>query len=186
MFDVDQIEIVPTLPNGVIHMTRYWDKAGTSKLKAKGKGAHTAGVKMGYVSQGPNKGKFIILDSVRGQWGSSAREQVIRNTAAADGKPTTIWVEQEPGSGGKESAENTVRNLAGYKIKTECPSGDKVVRAEPLSDQVAVGNVIVLKGLWNKEYLDEMRSFPAGRKDQIDGSSGAFNKMPKDKGGYTW
>lgn len=186
MFDVDMIEVVPVLPNGVVDMIRYWDKAGTSKLKAKGKGANTAGVKIGRVTQGPYKGKFIILDAVVGQWGSTAREQVIRNTAAADGKPTTIWVEQEPGSGGKESAENTIRSLAGYRVKAECPSGDKVVRAEPLADQVAVGNVIMLAGSWNKPYLDEMRVFPAGRKDRIDASSGGFNKLAKAGGGYTW
>jgi hypothetical protein len=27
-----------------------------------------------------------------------------------------VVVEQEPGSGGKESAENTIRNLAGFKV----------------------------------------------------------------------
>jgi predicted phage terminase large subunit-like protein len=186
MFDVDMIEIVDALPNGVVHMTRYWDKAGTSKLKAKTKTANTAGVKMGVVTQGPYKGKFIILDAIAGQWGSTAREQVIRNTAKADGKITTIWVEQEPGSGGMESAENTIRSLAGYRVKAERPSGDKVLRAEPMADQVAVGNVIILRGPWNKPYLDEMRSFPAGKKDRIDASSGAFNKLPKERGGYTW
>jgi predicted phage terminase large subunit-like protein len=186
MFDADMIEIVDALPNGVVHMTRYWDKAGTSKLKAKGTGANTAGVKMGVVTQGPYKGKFIILDAVVGQWGATARETVIQNTAKADGKTTKVWVEQEPGSGGKESAEATIRNLAGYRAEAERPSGDKVLRAEPMASQVEVGNFIMLKGPWNKPYLDEMRSFPAGKKDRIDASSGAFNKLPKERGGYTW
>jgi predicted phage terminase large subunit-like protein len=186
MFDIDMIEVVPELPNGVVDMIRYWDKAGTGRDKAKGKGAHTAGVKMGRVTQGPYKGKFIILDVVRGQWGSTARETVIKNTAVSDGKATMIWIEQEPGSGGKESAEGTIRNLAGYRVQAECPTGDKVVRAEPLANQVKVGNVIMLKGPWNKPFIDEGRTFPAGRKDQIDGGSGAFNKLSKVKGGYTW
>lgn len=186
MFDVDKIETVPTLPSGVTGMIRYWDKAGTSSKKAKGRGAYTAGVKMGRISLGPYKGKFIVLDVVRGQWSSTEREAVIRNTASADGKVTTVWVEQEPGSGGKESAENTVRNLAGYAVKTECPTGDKVVRAEPLADQVVVGNVIMLAGPWNKAFTDELRTFPAGKKDQTDGASGGFNKLAKSKGGFTW
>ena len=37
----------------------------------------------------------------------------------------SIWQEQEPGSGGKESAENTTRNLAGYAIHTERVTGRK-------------------------------------------------------------
>jgi hypothetical protein len=28
--------------------------------------------------------------------------------------PYEVWVEQEPGSGGKESAEATIRHLAGF------------------------------------------------------------------------
>jgi phage terminase large subunit-like protein len=31
---------------------------------------------------------------------------------------------------------------------------------------------------WNRDYLDEHESFPSGRyKDQVDASSGAFNKI---------
>ena len=58
-----------------------------------------------------------ILDRgrrVRGQWSALKREQVILETAELDGPDVHIWVEQEPGSGGKESAEATIRMLAGY------------------------------------------------------------------------
>jgi predicted phage terminase large subunit-like protein len=36
----------------------------------------------------------------------------------------------------------------------------------------------MLRGDWNREYLDEMERFPHGaHDDQVDASSGAFNKL---------
>ena len=106
------------------------------------------------------------------------RERAIKQTAALDTVSTTIWIEQEPGSGGKESAESTVANLAGYVVRSERPSGDKTVRAEPLAVQVEAGNVRMLRGAWNKDFLDEIKLFPFSKyKDQTDAASGAFNKI---------
>jgi predicted phage terminase large subunit-like protein len=68
--------------------------------------------------------------------------------------------------------------LAGFNIRSERPSGDKALRAEPYSVQVEAGNVKLLRGKWNKEFIDEHKTFPRGKlKDQIDGSSGAFGKL---------
>ena len=93
-----------------------------------------------------------------------------------------MWIEQEPGSGGKESAENTVINLAGFVIKVERVTGSKEVRAEPFAAQVEQGNVMILKAAWTKAFIDEARLFPNGKfKDQIDAAGGAFNKMTLEK-----
>jgi predicted phage terminase large subunit-like protein len=89
-----------------------------------------------------------------------------------------VWVEQEPGSGGKESAENTIRNLAGWTVKADRVTGDKATRAEPLAAQCEAGNVKLVKGDWNSAFLDELTVFPQGKyKDQTDAASGAFNKL---------
>ena len=80
--------------------------------------------------------RWIVLDVKKGQWGAEKREKIIKETAMADGKHVRIWIEQEPGSGGKESAENTLRNLAGFACYAERPTGEKEVRAEPFSVQV--------------------------------------------------
>ena len=42
-----------------------------------------------------------------------------------------VGVEQEPGSGGKESAESTIRNLRGFKVYADKVTGSKEIRAEP-------------------------------------------------------
>lgn len=52
------------------------------------------------------------------------------------------------------------------------------MRAEPYSVQVEAGNVKLLKGEWNRDFIDEHKTFPVGKyKDQIDAASGAFNKL---------
>jgi predicted phage terminase large subunit-like protein len=122
------------------------------------------------------------VDVVRGQWSAGERERVIRHTAEQDGHATSVWVEQEPGSSGKESAQNTVINLAGWDVHAEPVTGDKVSRARPMAAQAEAGNVKILKDTpsrrWNQALLDELVGFPRAKyKDQVDGASGAFNKL---------
>ena len=151
---------------------RYWDKAGTE-----GAGAYSCGV---LIARKPDR-TYCVEDVVRGQWSAFEREEVIKQVASLDRLKhgdVTIWQEQEPGSGGKESAENTTRNLAGYTIRTERVTGDKATRAGPFAAQCEAGNVTIVDAPWNIPYLDELASFPFGKyKDQVDASSGAFNKL---------
>lgn len=169
------LKIVEAAPTGG-PIVRYWDKAGTEG----GAGARSAGVKM---TRGAD-GKFYVLDVVKGRWSSGGREQTIRQTAELDGRGTHVWTEQEPGSGGKESAENTIRNLAGWVARAEPVSGDKVTRARPFAAQAEADNVRIVKGEWNAEFIEELSLFPNGKlKDQVDATSGAFNKLAAMGGG---
>lgn len=85
---------------------------------------------------------------------------------------------QEPGSGGKESAEITVRELAGYDVRALPATGDKVTRAGPLSAQAEAGNVKLVAGAWNADFLAELHAFPDGRySDQVDAATLAFNRL---------
>ena len=154
---------------------RYWDKAASQN-----KGDFSAGVLMNMVPGG----LWVVEDVVRGQWSSRQRNEVMEQTAYLDhqrfGDNVAIWMEQEPGSSGKESAEISVRELAGFDVHAETVSGqgDKQVRARPFAAQAEGGNVRIVKGPWNRDYIDEHCGFPFGRNDdQVDGSSGAFNKL---------
>jgi len=172
MFKWGWFEIVEAVPWNLVRVVRYWDKAGTA-----GAGAYTAGVLMGLIN-----GIFYLLDVVRGQWSAGVREQTIKTMADLDrqqwGDVYEVWVEQEPGSGGKESAENTIRNLAGFTVHADRPTGDKALRAEPYAAQAEAGNVRIVRGDWNAAYLNELTSFPTGAfADQVDASSGAFVKL---------
>lgn len=57
----------------------------------------------------------------------------------------SVWVEQEPGSGGKESAQISVRELAGHDVHAERVTGDKVTRATPLAAQMEAGTSTLLE-----------------------------------------
>jgi predicted phage terminase large subunit-like protein len=122
-----------------------------------------------------------VVDVRRGQWSALDRERVIKQTAEVDREvypATKIYLEQEPGSGGKESAEASVRMLAGFSAAADRVTGNKEVRADPFAAQWQGGNVKLVRGDWNREYLNEHEHFPAGKyKDQVDASSGAFNRI---------
>ena len=157
-------------------IVRYWDKAGT----AGGNGAATAGVLMAL----DYDNLPWVLDSVTGHWDAGDREKTIKQTAELDAlrfrsrRAFKIWVEQEPGSGGKESAAATIRNLAGYIVEADRPTGDKDTRLDPLASQAKANGIRLLRGDWNEHYIEEMTSIPYGaRRDQGDASSGAFNKL---------
>lgn len=168
MFHVERFNIERHPPSRWRMRMRYWDKAGT-----KDSGAYSTGVLMGKDFDG----RYWVLDVVRGQWDSHRRERMIRQTAELDGTGVVIGVEQEPGSAGKESAENTVRNLAGFRVRVDRPTGDKAQRADPYSSQVNAGNVYLLQAEWNRPYISELRYFSLENKkykDQVDASSGAF------------
>lgn len=166
MFPRDRVQIVDAVPTGG-RRVRYWDKGATD-----GKGDPTAGVRMAYVG-----GLVYVEDAVRVQLAADRRNALMRQTADLEaGVPQRV--EQEPGSGGKESAETTVRLLAGHAVTVEKVTGDKVTRADPFAAQWQAGNVRLVRGEWNRRYLDELETFPNGvHDDQVDASSGAFNYL---------
>ncbi len=174
MFKREWFKITERLPDGC-ELVRYWDKAGSQDT-----GDYTAGVLMA------KKGNsFYVVDLVMGQWAASEREKIIEQTTKTDyaryarvAQKYSVWIEQEPGSGGKESAENTIRMLAGFPVFADRPTGKKELRAEPLEAQFSIGNVKLIMADWNGNYIDYMCAFPYGKiKDVTDASSGAFNKL---------
>lgn len=185
MFKTEKITIEPPPPlRHFKQLCRFWDKAGTT-AKENPRAAFTAGVLMGE----DQKGFFWWLDVVRGQWDSGAREEKILQTAKTDCqgdmnllRKIVFGTEQEPGSGGKESARGTVKKLAGFRCRIDRPTGDKVQRADPLSVQVNIGNTKMAPGPWNSLLLQELQFFPHSTyKDQVDGSSGAFTVMTRPR-----
>lgn len=168
LFQVDRIGFVNAAPvQGAC--CRAWDMAATAAG-----GDFTAGVK---ILRGGD-GLWYILDVIRGQWDTAQRNRIVLQTAELDGRACQIAGEQEPGSAGKSMASEFIRMLAGFPVITLPASGSKEVRADPLSAQVNAGNVLLVRGDWNKEFLEEMRRFPLGKHDdQIDAAALAFNRL---------
>lgn len=177
MFKVDHFQMTSVIipQKEYVKSVRYWDKAGTAGNK---KAPYTAGVLMSKLKNG----MFIIDDVKRGRWSSEERERIIKQTAEADGNSVFVVIEQEPGSGGKESAESTIRNLAGFMIGKDRPTGDKTNRADPLSVQVNEGNVMLRIAEWNQKFKDEFSLFPFSTyKDQVDATAGGFSYLTRKK-----
>lgn len=180
MFKTGMIHRDKVPPQKFIATVRAWDKAGT-----KGGGAFSVGLKMGLAGR-RDAPEFWILDVIRGQWNSAERERILCTTARIDGKGTVIVIEQEPGSGGKESAEATVSRLAGYRFRIDKPSaseGSKELRADPASVQVNNGNFYIAPNMpWVDELINEMMFFPFSTyKDQVDALAAAFNWITRRK-----
>jgi len=171
---IEKLRVLPHFDTSQIKRScRYIDKAATEG----GSGAFTAAVVMHEMYDGT----YVISHVVRGRWGALERERKIKILADADSKlfkNYEVGIEQEPGSAGKESAEATVRNLAGKRVFVDRVTGSKQVRAEPFLAQVQNNNVWLVAGRWNKDFLEECEVWPVGSyKDQVDAAVGAFNRL---------
>jgi predicted phage terminase large subunit-like protein len=169
-FDVSHIKLVDSVPT-MDRVVRGVDRAATA-----GGGCYTAGVLLGFVGE-----QVYVLDVSRGQWApdevlAQMQTWCILDEARYGGVGAcTMVIEQEPGSGGKESAQNAIKRLKGHRVKAVRPTTNKEARAEPLANAIAVGEVFLLKGRWNADFLEELRSFPGGKyKDQVDAAAGAY------------
>lgn len=187
MFKREWFTIVTSIPP-LRRIVAYVDKAGTKT----GTGAETAIVLIGEYHDGSAalkamQTKYIILETIHGRWEAAEREAVIIQTAYAwQSKYGYVewWVEEEPGSGGKESAQGTVAGMVGFSCKAEKVTGDKATRAEPLASQSSVGKVKMIQAAWNNYTLSELEVFPVGKlKDVVDALGGAFNKLWQPGGG---
>jgi predicted phage terminase large subunit-like protein len=181
MFPIEKFKLVSTQPAkaDIKKSVRYWDKAGTEAG-----GAFTCGV----LAHLLNDGRVCISDVLRGQWSSWDRERHIKATTETDevkwGR-VEVWVEQEPGSGGKESAERTIAMLRGFPVFADKVTGSKEIRSEPYAAQVQGGTVILVNEKWTQAFIDEHEVFPTGKyKDQVDAAAGAFMKLVTKKYKY--
>ena len=171
-------EIVDAVPPLVGPTIRAWDFAATEPKEGKDPD-YTAGVRIGRSSSGT----FYILDIRRVRATPLAVEFLVKQTAELDGKDTHILLEQEPGASGQALVDRYIRTLLpGYTVRAEKPTGDKVARAMPFSSQCEAGNVKLLRGAWNKDFLDEVEVFPSGdHDDQVDAASEGFTKLAAGK-----
>jgi predicted phage terminase large subunit-like protein len=173
IFKVGQLDFVDTVPAG-LKTVRKWDVAATQD-----DGDWSAGAKL----SGPDAdGLFYVEHVQRGQWESATRNRQMRLTAETDTRRVKIIVPEDPGSAGKDSARAFVTLLAGFSVSAVRETGDKATRADPFAAQVNAGNVRLVRGDWNRAFVEELRQFTGregGTDDQVDAASGAFNELSK-------
>ena len=167
-FKPDNIGYIDAIPAGT-RMARAWDLAGTDS-----DGDWTAGAGLGVMPDG----RYIIFDMVRERKDPEEVEKLMRAAASRDGTGVTIAMPQDPGQAGKAQARHLTRMLSGYSVVSKPVTGDKVTRARPFAAQVNVGNVVMIRGDWNKPMIDEMRNFPNGKHDDmVDAVALAFDQL---------
>jgi predicted phage terminase large subunit-like protein len=154
---------------------RCWDAAGTEENGGNDP-AFTSGVKMSMTREK----RFFIEDRLSFRGTELTVENTIKSTAKADTQDTTIVIFQDPGQAGKGQAERWVRMLSGYNVIViaAVKGTGKLLLARPVSAQFEAGNIKLLRGLWNKEYIERMVAFPDGKfKDDADATGGAFKAL---------
>lgn len=171
MFSREWWQYLDVEPDGG-ETVRAWDLAGsTDKRRA----AWTAGIKMKRIGR-----KYYIIDVMRFRGTPNDVEKAIQNCATADGPQVVVDIPQDPGQAGKAQKSYLIGLLSGYNARSSLESGAKETRAEGLSAQTEAGNVYLIKGSWNKIFVDEAALFPnSDFKDQIDAASRAFHRLTR-------
>lgn len=172
MFEREWFKVVDEAPQGITWV-RYWDRAATEPTPKNPDPDWTAGGLCGVYD-----GKLYILDMQHFQASSGENEIRIRSNADTDGYNVSIGLEQEPGSAGVDVIFNyQTKVLQGYTVIPDRPTGDKIDRAKPWCAWAEFGNVYLVRGKWNEDFIKEAINFPNGKKDQIDSVSGAFKYL---------
>lgn len=171
-FKREWFEIVPEGPKPSSRRLRYWDLAATEP-KAGADPDWTVGTLWD-----ENEGDYFICDVVRFRGSPQDVDARLKATAGADGVETAIWIEQEGGASGKIAATHLRRLLAGYDVNFDRPTGDKVVRSNPMASASEGGLIKLVAGPWVPAWLTEAEMFPGGsHDDQIDSADGGYGKI---------
>ena len=177
LFRTDMIPTIDAEPAGG-KVVRAWDLAATAQTGTRDPD-WTVGVKL----QRLPHGQYVVLDVIRFRGGPDEVEHVMLNTAQRDGRSVRVSVPQDPGQAGKQQVLYLTRRLAGFMVESTPETGDKATRAAPVASQVNVGNVSMVRGAWNRAFIDELAGFPSATKDdQVDALSRAFSMVGMSAG----
>jgi predicted phage terminase large subunit-like protein len=172
LFKTEFIEILdtsPTVTDGLV--VRAWDLASSVSEHDPD---WTVGVKLGR----ERSGRFVVLDVVRLRGTPLGVQDAIVEAARIDGRQVTVGLPTDPGQAGKHQVRYLTNELAGHHVRSSPETGSKATRANPVSSQVEARNFAMVRAAWNHAFLEELREFPFGRKDdQVDALSRAFMLM---------
>ena len=146
IFDVSKLRVVHATPSGRRWRARCWDLAATEVTQDNPDPDWTVGV---LVSLDVEKRLYCIEHVERFRCRSGERDDRIQATAMRDtllfGSNVRVFVEQEPGSGGKTQVEVIARMLDGHaRVEGHRPTGKKHERAQPVAGSIEQGRVSVL------------------------------------------
>lgn len=164
-------------PEMVVTRCRFWDLAASEVTRANDRPDWTAGVKMCAMKRPDSTYRYAVEDVRRERALTGDRDDMIVETAIADGLDCAQVFEE--GDDGDKAVTSALRKrLPGYAVIGRKPRRDKIVRSTNFRSALQRGEVFLVRGRWNTEYISELVRFPVGRHDdQVDGSSGAFDEL---------
>lgn len=174
-FKRDNFEVIDRLPDGRFKKSRGWDFASTE-----GGGDGSASV---LTYEHVETGDIIIVDSWWLQVGPGKLRAHIDFTVHDDDPDVFQSFPKDPAAAGVYQVADLVKILDGIPHEFTPESGDKEARATPFASQVETRTMIgrkvkLLRGHWNKHYLDLMCAFPKGRyKDTTDAQSRSYGAL---------
>jgi len=163
-----------------LHYIRWWDAAATAQSKDSNNPDWCSGLLMGEF-----KGRFYIFDVNHFRETPAGVYRKMESTRDIDGKKVTIGMEQEPGSASVREIDTLKTTMfSGYSFHSETSSGSKIIRAKLLSSACENGLVYLIRGHWNREFIQELVNFPDPKwhDDQADSASASFNYLSSRKG----
>jgi len=143
-----------------LKIVRVWDFAATE-----GGGDWTVGSKIAYHKASK---RVYHLDTCRFRKSPSNTEIMVQTVAEHDGRGVKVWIEQEPGSSGKQVIEHYQTSvLRGYDVSGEKVTGPVEVRAQPVLAAVEAGSYYAVKHPEVPNIVEELDAFPDGDHDDI-------------------
>jgi predicted phage terminase large subunit-like protein len=164
-------------PQDIARIVRYWDLAATEPGESNPNPDWTAGVKVARL----HSDSYVVLDMRRIRANPAEVEALVRRTAEEDGQSVAIYMEQEPGSAGKNNIDYYRRKvLPGWTFGGVKTTGNKESRALPVSSQAQGKNIAIMRiAPWYDILLSELEAFPTQgvHDDSCDALFGAMEQL---------
>lgn len=167
----DKVQIIEKAPDN-LRWVRAWDLASTEKELVKQDPDYTDGILMAVEWRNPPEDADIgekipviwIKDNIRGRWAAPERDRRIKQAAMIDGPSVRVGTESVAGY--KDTYARVKETLQGLRtVEKVTPPGDLMVRTAPVEPIFEVGNVYLVRGDWNREFLQEIGEYPSGAHD---------------------
>ena len=174
LFVTDKIQYhdsVSDFPN--TKYIRVWDYAHTAKQTQKDDPDWTSGTLLAYTKV-EGVWHLWIKNVARIRAKAPERDAYVRSVTEKDGSGVAVYVENSVDS--KDAVSNLQTVLSGRRIVKPINIGiDKVARASYVESIFEAGHVHVLRGDWNLDWIDEVKSFPSGKHDdQVDNITAGY------------
>ena len=169
----NEIDKLPDIP---LAFVRYWDRAATEPSPENSNPDWTVGARMAK----DQDGNYYICGLERDRKNPGGVEKMMFEAAKRDTASCPLWVEQDPGSGGKADVFNVMKKFSQYPVRIHRPSKDKLTKGLAFSAAAENGLVYVVKGAYTSAMYHEMENFDNdGKKkdDQWDAVTGGYNVL---------